>query len=345
VLARTFRQALPGYTYAFPKDHASHEEYKTEWWYYTGHLNSEDGRKFGYELTFFRTGLENSAVEKTPWDVKNIYLAHFAVSDESNKKFLFYEKLNRAGLNTATARPDNYQVVNETWSVEQLGNDFVLRADAPNCSLHLLLSSLKPPVIHGTNGISQKASCKGCASHYYSMTRLKSSGYLYLNNAANKVTGNSWMDHEFGSNQLTSEQVGWDWYSLQLDNNSELMLYVMRRSDGTLDNNSSGTIVNADGTSKHLNLADFKIGAARTWISSATGAHYPMDWSIKIPSAKLDLTVKSAFENQELNTKQSTGVAYWEGAASVSGTQDNRPVTGQAYVEMTGYAEKFRKNI
>jgi len=346
VSAREFQQALPGYVFAFPRDHGSHDHFKTEWWYYTGHLQSKDNKRYGYELTFFRTGVDSSASPKTsPWDVKDIFLAHFAITDENNRTFHYFEKLNRSGLNSAGAKLDHYYVFNESWSVEQLGDRYILKADTPDFGLHLSLSTVKPPIVHGQNGVSQKASCKGCASHYYSMTRLKSDGYLYFKGQAVPVTGTSWMDHEFGSNQLTAEQVGWDWFSVQLDNNTELMLYVINKANHEIDTNSSGTIVFPDGTSKHISQSDFKIKTNRNWKSPHTNGTYPLDWTIKIPSEKLEITLIPTLDDQELRTGKSTGVSYWEGATSVKGVVDNKSVTGQAYVEMTGYAEKFRKSI
>ncbi len=346
VSAREFKQALPGYVFAFPKDHASHDAFKTEWWYYTGHLVSKDNKRYGYELTFFRTGVDTSSSPKaSPWDVKDIFLAHFAITDKSNRTFHYFEKLNRSGLNSSGAKLDHYYVFNENWSVEQLGDRFVLKADTPDFGLHLSLNSAKPPVVHGLNGVSQKASCKGCASHYYSMTRLKSDGYLYLNGQSVPVTGISWMDHEFGSNQLTAEQVGWDWFSVQLDNNTELMLYVMKKTNNEIDTNSSGTIIYSDGTSKHINQSDFSIKTNRIWKSPHTNGVYPVDWTVKIPSEKLELTLIPTLDDQELRTAKSTGVSYWEGATSVKGTVSGKSVDGQAYVEMTGYAEKFHKKI
>lgn len=344
--ARTFKQALPGYVFSFPRDHVSHDEFKTEWWYYTGHLESKDQKHYGYELTFFRTGVDELPVkQRSPWDVKDIFLAHFAITDENNKTFHYFEKLNRSGLNSAGARLDHYYVFNENWSVEQLGNQYVLKADTSDFGLHLLLTSVKPPVVHGKDGVSQKASCKGCASHYYSMTRLKSEGYVYLKGQAIPVSGTSWMDHEFGSNQLTSEQVGWDWYSVQLNDKTELMLYVIKKTDGSIDSNSSGTIVYADGSSKHISQSEFSITTKRQWKSPHTGGTYPMEWTINVPSQKVSLNLVPVLDDQELSTAKSTGVSYWEGATTVNGQVNGKSVKGQAYVEMTGYAEKFHKKI
>lgn len=343
-----YQAALPGYQYHFPKDHASHESYKTEWWYYTGHLKTQAGKRYGYELTFFRIGNDPSVrqSEKSPWNSNNLYATHFALSDENTQTFHYAEKLNRAGLNIAGARSDTYYVWNELWLAEQLGDRMILRANSPDGKqeIHLLLSSQKPPVIHGVNGVSQKATCQGCASHYYSMTRMKTEGTLFIDGKAEPVTGLSWMDHEFGSNQLSKEQVGWDWFSVQLNDQTELMLYLLRHQDGRIDPNSSGTIVDAQGHSRHLKLSEFKVSnSGAYWTSSASNGKYPMGWKISIPSEKLDLTIQPAFENQELFTKGSTKVAYWEGSSSARGIKAGRPVQGQAYVEMTGYAAQSVK--
>jgi predicted secreted hydrolase len=345
-IERTYKKALPGYKYRFPQDHFSHDQYKTEWWYYTGHLISKDNKHYGFELTFFRTGADQEPQNKSSaWKLENFYLAHFAVTDENGKRFRFYEKLNRAGLNLAGASSDAYYVHNEGWSVEKLGEHYLLKADAPEYSIHLCLDALKPPVIHGVNGVSQKASCVGCASYYYSITRLKTEGLLFVGDKPTEVTGLTWMDHEFGSNQLTSEQSGWDWYSLQMDDNRELMLYVLRRTDGTIEPASSGTIVDAQGQAKHIKLDQFKVTTSGSWHSSKSGANYPMDWHITVPSEKLDVTLHTSLPDQELNTARSTGVTYWEGSVNVKGTSNGKPVAGQGYVEMTGYGEKFKKNI
>ncbi len=347
-MAATYQLALPGYRYHFPADHAAHPAYKTEWWYYTGHLKTAAGKQFGYELTFFRIGNQNAKGEKpapvagSKWKTDTLYAAHFALSDEANQAFHYSEKLNATGLDIAGARTDLYSVWNELWSVEQLGDRMILHADSPDGKqeLHLMLASEKAPAIHGENGVSQKASCVGCASHYYSLTRLKTDGFLVLDGKATPVTGLSWMDHEFGSNQLASNQTGWDWYSVQLADKSELMLYLLRTGNGQIDPNSSGTVVDPDGKTHHLKLADFKVTpSGKTWTSPKTGGKYPMGWQVSVPSAQLQLQVTPAFENQELSTG-STGVAYWEGSSHVTGTHAGQPVTGQAYVEMTGYVAK-----
>lgn len=344
---KVYKKALPGYVYHFPQDHYSHEEFKTEWWYYTGHLKAKDGRRFGFELTFFRNGANYQSGQKGKLALDNFYLAHFAVTDEQEKKFVFYEKLNRKGVKFADARQDAYHVYNEGWSVTQLGDKFALKADGKDYAVNLILNAVKPPVVHGKDGVSQKASCAGCASHYYSMPRLTCQGLIFVKDKPLEVTGQAWMDHEFGSNQLTGDQVGWDWYSIQLSGNRELMLYVMRREDGTFEKQSSGTYIDASGKVTHLNLADFKIEKTGTWTSPKTKGTYPMGWKVTVPSQKISLQLKPIMQDQELLTKRSTGVSYWEGAVDIFEGNSNTagaPV-GEGYVELTGYSEKFTKSL
>jgi predicted secreted hydrolase len=344
--ARTFEQALPGYHFSFPRDHSSHETYKTEWWYYTGHLVTASKKHYGFELTFFRIGQDQpDSKQNSAWRAQNIYSTHFAISDENAKQFHFYEKLNREGLNMASASENALYVENEGWLAEQIGEKMYIQADTQHFGIHLLLDPSKPLVVHGLDGVSQKASCKGCASHYYSMTRLKTEGFLIIDGKPITVSGLTWMDHEFGSNQLTEEQVGWDWFSIQLENNTEIMLYIMRNASGTQDLNSSGTIIYPDGKSEHLDLSQFKIEILDRWKSPLNGGNYPMGWRVSIPKLNANLLVKPTFQGQELVTKRSTGVSYWEGSCLITGKLGSRPIKGQSYVEMTGYAERFKKGI
>jgi predicted secreted hydrolase len=338
--------ALPGYKFEFPRDYASHDRYKTEWWYYTGHLIADDGSRYGYELTFFRLGMDVAdGVENSPWSVHDAYLAHFAVSDIGRQRFFHAQRLTRGGTKFAGAEANAYHVWNENWSGRASQGDQQLKAASSEYRINLNLHSDKPAVIHGENGVSQKAACVGCASHYYSFTRFITDGELVAHGKRMHVKGNSWMDHEFGSNQLTADQVGWDWFSIQLDDQTELMLYAMRRRGGGLDEHSSGTFVSTDGSSTHLQLADYRIKPTGSWHSNVSGATYPMGWQVEIPSRQLSLTISPQMQNQELNKQSQRDVTYWEGACDVGGTRDGKPISGQAYVELTGYASAFSKNI
>ncbi len=344
--ATEFRQALPGYQYVFPRDHASHEAFKTEWWYYTGHLKTADNRRYGFELTFFRVGNDREQLpDNPPWALKNLYMTHFAVSDRNARSFFHDQKLNRAAYGFAGANSDRYHAWNGNWSVELVDGVHHLKAQTADYAIDLTLTPKKPPVLHGKGGVSQKAACEGCASHYYSLTRLETAGTITSQGRTTPVTGLSWMDHEFGSNQLTEEQTGWDWFSLQLDDDTEVMLYLLRRKDGTPEPNSSGTVIYADGSSRHLPLDAFTVTPTGAWTSPESGGVYPMGWTIAIPSEKLHLTVTPAFENQELHSPFLSGITYWEGASDITGTRGTSRVKGRAYVEMTGYAQDFDEDI
>ena len=338
-----FRPALPGYKYEFPRDHGSHPEYKLEWWYYTGQLRAADGHEFGYELTFFRSGVEQSFENPSAWHIRDLYMAHFAVSDLTEKKFYYFEKLNRAGPGIAGAATGTLNSWNENWSARLNGGLIKLTANAGDAAIELSLDLKKPPTIHGTNGVSQQAEGAGRASHYYSLTRLGTSGLLRLGSKTFQVTGESWMDHEFGTNQLAENQIGWDWFSIQLDNGVDLMIYRMRNRDGSLDPYSSGTVV--DSQTSHLRLSDFTATPGRRWQSPSTGTSYPIEWTVSLPSRNTELRVTPLLDNQELVTTRSTGIAYWEGAISVTGTWEGKPVKGRGYLELTGYAEKHRPRI
>jgi predicted secreted hydrolase len=340
----TYQLALPGRKLSFPSDHTSHPEYKTEWWYYTGHLETESGKRYGYQATFFRFGLRDRQKEKKrehPSLFSDLYLAHFALSDIAEKKFVFRERINRGYGDKAGASTDRYRVWNEDWKVEGDEKTHWIQVNDRGTGLRLMLNSLKPPVLHGQNGLSQKGEGEGRASYYYSLTRMQTAGEITIGDKSEKVRGLSWMDHEFGSNQLREDQVGWDWFSIQLDDRTELMLYLIRRRDGSPDPHSSGTVVSANGTTQHVPLEDFRIEVLERWKSPSSGATYPMKWKVTIPANEVALEVVPAFPHQELITNRSTRVTYWEGAARVRGTVRKKPVSGSGYVEMTGYAGKL----
>ncbi|MBI1997996.1 MAG: carotenoid 1,2-hydratase [Deltaproteobacteria bacterium] len=341
----TYQLALPGRKLTFPVDHYSHPDFKTEWWYYTGHLETGSGKRYGYQVTFFRFGVRDRQDEKNkdhPIIFTDLYMAHFALSDIEQKRFHFRERINRGFDNKAGAATGRYLVWNEDWKVEGDGEKHAIQVSDRGIALRLALRSLKPPVLHGLNGLSSKGEGEGHASYYYSLTRMQTDGELTIDGKKEKVRGLSWMDHEFGSNQLREDQVGWDWFSMQLENNTELMLYLMRRKDGSVDPYSSGTIVQADGMTKQLALKDFRMVVSERWKSPKSGADYPMKWKVSIPGEEIELEITPAFPGQELITNRSTRVTYWEGAVKVQGTLRNKPVPGKGYAEMTGYAGKLK---
>ncbi len=341
-----FRLATPGYRFQFPQDHGSHDAFRTEWWYYTGHLVSEEGRRFGFQLTFFRRGMDDEATRSNPsrWAVRNLYLAHFAVSDVDKGRFQFVEKVSRAALGKAGAETGRLHVWIDQWTAKSITPDHGehhLQASSAEVSIDLTLKSLKPLVIHGHDGVSSKGNRHGQASHYYSFTRMKTEGTVSIGGQRFKVTGTSWMDHEFGSADLSEDLVGWDWFSLQLSDGSELMCYLLRRADGTAHSASSGTFLPNNGKPVHLSAREIQTQVFDYWTSAKSGTRYPSRWQLSAPTLGLSLTLQPLLADQELITATSTNITYWEGAVRVAGMRAGSPVSGQGYVELTGYGKRF----
>jgi predicted secreted hydrolase len=338
-----YQQAEPGYRYEFPRDHFDHPDYKTEWWYYTGNLKSQDGHRFGFELTFFRQAVSRDAQPNNAWNTRDLYLAHLALSDLDGGRFYHTERLNRAGPGIAGASLQQQKVWNGNWRAQWDGNTQHLQAIAEEFALDFTLRSEKPPVIHGRNGISQKGTGEGNASHYISLTRLATSGNLTLSGKTYTAAGVAWMDHEFFSSGLAPDEVGWDWLSLQLDDNTELMLYRLRHKDGGADPYSSGTYVDAAGKSTFLKVRDFTMtSTGETYASSQTKAAYPIGWRVTVPSLGLDLQLATPLPSQELAIAGDASRTYWEGAITINGTRQGKSVGGVGYLEMTGYAKALR---
>lgn len=336
--ASEWQAALAPRALQFPRDHAAHEDYRIEWWYYTGNLRSDDGRRFGYEVTFFRTGVVRRPRIASPWAVRDLYVAHFALSDIDGRQFRVFQRVKRAGIGWAGAAADRYHVWNGDWEVRLQGDQHLLVAQDEDCRLELRLASTKPPVLHGDKGLSRKGAAPGNASHYYSLTRLETRGQIALGGRTLSVSGESWMDHEFSSSFLEEGQVGWDWFSIQLDDGRELMIYQIRRGDGTADPFSSGTIVAADGSAETVRRDDFQLTPGRRWRSPRTGAEYPVQWRLTLPVRRIDLAIEAALPDQELDTRASVGFPYWEGSIRIAGTSGGKRVAGLGYLEMTGYA-------
>ncbi len=358
--AANFRPALPGYKFEFPRDHGSHPQYATEWWYYTGHLTASDGRKFGYQITWFRTALAPKVNRKSAWATRDILFCHFALTDENGRQFFFSDRIGRAGAggNGAASNSATPRIWSGDWALQFGGKSgetqrFSARAQSDakatagqNFGLQLSQSALKPITIHGENGVSQKSAGRGQASHYYSFTRLQTRGILTLGDQKLSVSGQSWFDHEFGSSQLSKNQIGWDWFSLQLSDGRELMLYHLRLKNGGVEPLSSGTLIEKNGAARHLKFADFRLTPLTSWKSKATGATYPAKWKIELPREKIALEVVPTIPNQELRPKRSgVNLSYWEGSIGATGTQNGRAIRAVGYLEMTGYASAFQNTF
>jgi predicted secreted hydrolase len=339
--ALTFQAALAPYTYHFPRDHAAHDRYRTEWWYFTGHLRTAQGRRFGFELTFFRIGLEPRASSwsagQSRWYAYQLYPAHLAITDEATRSFVYARTLARDALGAGYASQQQLDVRANQWSLT--GTQAVrpvmrLRGESDGEGIDLVLHSQKPPAIHGVGGVSRKGPCATCASHYYSFTDLQTSGTVIRAGRRYAVTGIAWMDHEYGSDELSPEQVGWDWFSIQLNDGRELMLYRLRQRNGTTTPQSSGSLIDARGDVRYLPLSAFSVASTGSWKSPHTGAVYPSGWFVRVNGAGA-FSLVPVIRDQEL--ADPTGASYWEGAVDVRDPRTGATL-GVGYVELTGYA-------
>ncbi len=337
-----YQRALAPVAFSFPRDFGPHPDFQTEWWYYTGNLQTADGRHYGYELTFFRRALQppDSLPDRTSdWAAGQVYMAHFALTDVPENHFYYQEQLSRgaAGLAGAAGLP-SYKVWLNDWQVAQTeANTYHLAASATDFAVDLNLSDRIGPVLQGDHGLSQKGPVPGDASYYFSQTRLQTSGSVRVGQTTLAVTGLSWMDHEYSTTALSAGQVGWSWFALQLDDGSQLEVYTIRHSDGSIDPYSMGLVVHPDGSTVSLKLADFALKSDATWKSSASGAVYPSHWTVSVPAEHLTLDITPFLPDQELKVS----FIYWEGAVKVAGERNGSPIAGSGYVELTGYAQSM----
>lgn len=384
----TWARAVAPRQWRFPADHGQHPDYRTEWWYFTGHLkDTATGRLFGYQFTIFRYGIVREPRQtRSAWALRDVWFAHLAVSDLEAGDFYFSDVVERGSLGAAGASQRDMEVWIRDWRIEPLGTDgpprpeetrptalpsatglpanaferaaalalplptetgaaemelgFRVQAQAEDYGLSLELRPAKPRVFHGRDdtGLSQKSSERGNASHYYSLTRLHAIGSIRVGRTTYEVTGTSWFDHEFSTSALAENQDGWDWFSLQLDDETELMVYAMRRDDGSVDPASKGSFVDAAGRKTHLKREDFTIRPTGEWTSPTSGTSYPSGWEVSVPKLDLSLKVSPIMPNQELALRGQLPLTYWEGACRVEGRRTGLAVTGYGYVELSGYA-------
>lgn len=323
----------------FPVDHGAHPMYRNEWWYLTGNLDGQGGERFGFELTFFRFALSPAidADTRSAWRTNQVYIAHFAISDISSGRFHVAQRYSRGAAGLAGSGPDSIVVWLDDWHIEQDADDgrlWQISATDNDMGLELDLTALKPVVLNGNGGLSQKSAQPGNASFYYSIPRLSASGTLRIADQSHNVSGLVWLDREWSSSALSAEQQGWDWFALQLSDGTDLMYYQLRLADGTVDAHSAGTWTDASGRSTALDNDDVTILVTDYWTNSR-GDTYPAAWRVEIAQLGFAVDVTSAMADQELVTN----VRYWEGAVDVAGKSGDGAVTGRGYVELTGYAE------
>ena len=323
---------------SFPQDFGAHPEFRTEWWYYTGNLETLERRHFGFELTIFRVGLLPPTVEvpdDSKWYDHNLFFAHFAVSDIAAERFYAFERYSRRGPGLAGAQADPYHIWLEDWNIaESEPGIYQLRAAQDGIVLDLTLTDEMGVVLHGQNGYSRGGENVTNAAYYYSQPRLRAEGSVELNGLKYEVNGLAWKDHEFSSGVLDEDQIGWDWFSLQFEDGAALMLFQLRERGGGRSATSSGTFIRADGTPQSLSNSDFEIRVLDEWRSPHTGGVYPSGWEIRLTEPDCLLTLQPWMDNQELRFP---AVNYWEGAVRFEGTCNGVAARGNGYVELTGY--------
>lgn len=346
-----YARAREGRAFVFPDDHGPHPEYRTEWWYVTGNVATRDGRRFGYQFTFFRGALrptDQSYLDASPWRADQAYMAHLALTDIDANRFHAFERFARGAAGLAGARAQPLRVWLEDWRLEGLPSlpaastravfdarhpPLRLRAAEGDVALDLVLLAEKPPAFHGEAGLSRKGPEEGNASRYYSYTRLHTTGRVAIGGESHVVDGTSWLDREWGTTMLSPGVVGWDWFALQLDDRSELMLYQMRREDGSASPFSAGTFVAPDGATTRLVADDIRIDVVASWTSPRSGVAYPSAWHVRVPRVAAELDVSPVLADQEMDL----AVRYWEGAVTATGRSRGSSVEGVGYVELTGY--------
>ncbi len=335
--------------FQFPEDHGPHPGFRTEWWYYTGNLFADDGRQFGYQFTIFRNQLTPSTMKNqgvgttSSWSSNQIYLAHFAISDVENMRHIFDERYSRGAAGLACAQVQPYKIWLEDWTIENLEEN---NTEFPNAlsvhikaemeggaSINLKTRPLKPAVFQGDHGYDEKGSDEGNASYYISFTRLATEGSITIDNQNFTVRGQSWMDHEWSTSALGDNQKGWDWFSIQLSNGYDLMYYQLRNQDGSLSAFSTITLVDKEGKKIPIDVNKVDLKVLERWESPHSGESYPSEWLFSIPEVDIEFKVATLIPDQEMNVS----VRYYEGAVTVQGKMAENEISGQGFIEMTGY--------
>lgn len=348
-----YRRVTGPCRFEFPRDHGTHPGYRTEWWYYTGSLKAEDGARFGFQLTFFRRQLRPSADRRqwpqpsSAWRTDQVYLAHAALTDVEGAQHYQAEDMSRGALGLAGAenRDNGVRVFVRDWETVIGPRFHQLTKTGDDFGFQLRLEPVKAPVAHGDRGYSRKGTDPARASCYYSFTRMEATGTIRVKDRRLKVTGLGWMDHEYSTAPLEPGIRGWSWFSLQLDNGAELMLFLLNLEAGGYHPASSGTLVADDGTITAVTSENFRVEALRHWTSPDSGAAYPLEWRIRLLEPSIDVKIKALVDNQEMITRQTTGVTYWEGRIDIEGRFDKQGVRGRGYMELTGTAQAMDNKL
>jgi len=341
-----YARAIEPYDWQFPEDFGAHPDFQTEWWYYTGNVATEDGRRFGFQFTIFRRAITPQLVEtdsESEWRTNQIYLAHFTVSDIGGERFYHDERFSRSSADLAGATADpRYRVWVEDWEILAQNEDaslVTIQAESADFAIDLTLEQTKSPALQGNGGLSPKSDDEGNASYYYSLTRLLTEGTITIDGETFTVDGTTWKDHEFSTSALGTGAQGWDWFGQIFDDNTEMMIGQIRLQDGGIEPSFGGLYVYPDGSTEYLSSDQITITPTDSWVSPHTGAEYPSGWEITVETSQdtLMFNVTPLLRDQEL---ADTDPSYWEGAVRIEGD-----VSGYGYAELTGYTTSMENRF
>jgi predicted secreted hydrolase len=334
--AAEYAQVVAGRPLIFPEDLGSHPQFRTEWWYVTGWLSTDQGESLGFQITFFRTKPDIDAANPSAFTPRQLLVAHCALSDPKRGRLWQDQRIRRTGFELADAALGNTNVWIERWSLKGENHTYAAKIDAENFSLDLALSETQPALINGDSGVSRKGPESHSASYYYSLPHLRVAGQIWRNGAKSHVSGEAWFDHEWSSEYLDPEASGWDWIGINWEDGAALMAFRIRGMHGE-QHWAGGTYRSAAGKTQILQPADIEFHAGRRWVSPRTGVSYPVEWSVRAATKLIEL--KPLLDDQENDTRLSTGAIYWEGAVQA---YEKNVLIGRGYLELTGYGERLR---
>lgn len=341
-----WRSASAPYEFDAERDAANHSDYRIEQWSYSGNLSAADGHRFGYQMKFIRAGVSYKPENPSRWAVRDLFITQLALTDVDGKQFKTASRINRAGIGWAGASTEALHLWNDDWEIRLDQQSTKLKAiddeEGNSTAIELSLEQGRPLIVHGDDGVFQKGFLPFNASHFYSQTRMPTSGWLTIDGKRVEVSGQSWMDHEFGTSFLEEGQKGWDVFAIQLDDGMDLMIYQIRLNDGSRDEYSIATLVDANGRQTRLRADQSALQPNARWASPASGGNYPVKWRLTIPEKQIDLELRAMVDDQEFHDAISIGFSYWKGSIDVAGTSSGRPVKGGGFLEMTGYVDGQR---
>jgi predicted secreted hydrolase len=328
--------ALPSMKLEFPRDHGAHPGMRTEWWYITGHAGV-DGREFGFQVTFFRSRVDATQAMTSRFAAKQLVFAHAAVTDVQGRKLWHDQRIAREGFEIAEAAQGDARVRLRDWSLLRKDDGWQAHLPGGDFTLDLQCKPMQPVLLQGREGLSRKGPMPDQASYYYSLPQVAARGSIVLRGQRFEVTGKTWLDHEWSEELLHPDAVGWDWIGMNLDDGSALTAFRLRRQDGTTLWDG-GSFRPPGGSTFTFSPGETVFSPQRRWASPLSQASYPVEWIVRTPADFY--TVKAVIDNQELDSRASTGAIYWEGLADLFDSNGKR--VGRGYLEMTGYAQRLR---